>query len=241
MIVWWVSRDPAAAPTDPQPLAPGARLRAALSAWPALVLFAAIIGGIYGGIFTATEAAAISVVLTIVIGFVQRTLTPAALWSAIRESLVQTSAIFLIAACAKIFVSFVALTGSAGAVSGWVADAGLPPLALMAAITLLYLFLGMFLDPIGIIVLTLPFVIPLIQGLHMDLIWFGVIVVKLLEIGLITPPVGLNVFVIGNVAGRGVTVDQIFVGVMRFLLIDLVVLAILILVPAISTIIPNGM
>ena len=241
VILWWVARNPAAAPMDPQPLQPGARMAAALASWPAVLLFVIIIGGIYGGLFTATEAAAVSVVVTILIGFAQRTLTLSTMWAAVRESLVQTAAIFLIAACAKIFVSFVALTGSAGMVASWVADAGLPPLALMVAITLLYLFLGMFLDPIGIIVLTLPFVIPLIDNMGMDLIWFGVIVVKLLEIGLITPPVGLNVFVIGNVAGRGITVDQIFAGVMRFLLMDLVVLAILILVPAISTFIPNAM
>lgn len=240
VILWWVSRDPAAAPVDPRPPAQGERLRAALAAWPALVLFAVIIGGIYGGFFTATEAAAISVVLTALIGFAQRTLSPRTMWSAVRESLLQTSAIFLIAACAKIFVSFVALTGAAGTVTSWVTDAGLPPMALMLAITVLYLFLGMFLDPIGIIVLTLPFVIPLIDAQGMDLIWFGVIVVKLLEIGLITPPVGLNVFVIGNVTGRGVSVDAIFAGVMRFLAMDLVVLAILIMVPAISTLIPNG-
>lgn len=241
VILWWVGRDPSAAPIDPTPMPRGARLAAAISAWPALVLFAAIIGGIYGGFFTATEAAAVSVVLTVAIGFGQRRLTLATLWSAVRESLLQTSAIFLIAACAKIFVSFVALTGSAGMVSGWIADAGLPPLMLMAAIVVLYLFLGMFLDPIGIIVLTLPFVIPLIQGMDMNLIWFGVIVVKLLEIGLITPPVGLNVFVIGNVAGRGISVDTIFAGVMRFLAMDLVVLALLVLIPWISLVIPNAM
>ena len=163
------------------------------------------------------------------------------MWAAIRDSLIQTSAIFLIAACAKIFVSFVALTGAAGMVSQWVAEAGLSPIMLMVAISALYIFLGMFLDPVGIIVLTLPFVIPMVDSMGMDLIWFGVIVVKLLEIGLITPPVGLNVFVIGNVTGRGITVDQIFAGVARFLAMDIVVLGILILVPAISTLIPNGL
>ena len=232
VVVWWTSRDPSAAPVDPRPVAKGDRLRAALSAWPALVLFTVIIGGIYGGLFTATEAAAISVVLTILIGFLERSLTLRSMWAAIRDSLIQTSAIFLIAACAKIFVSFVALTGAAGMVSQWVAGAGLSPL---------YLFLGMFLDPVGIIVLTLPFVIPMVDSMGMDLIWFGVIVVKLLEIGLITPPVGLNVFVIGNVTGRGITVDQIFAGVARFLAMDIVVLGILILVPTISTLIPNGL
>lgn len=241
VVIWWTSRDPGAAPVDPTPLPRGARLKAAISAWPALMLFVVIIGGIYGGIFTATEAAAVSVVLTILIGFLEGSLTLRSMWTAIRESLVQTSAIFLIAACAKIFVSFVALTGAAGMVSQWVADAGLSAMVLMAAICILYIFLGMFLDPVGIIVLTLPFVIPLIDAMGMDLIWFGVVVVKLLEIGLITPPVGLNVFVIGNVTDRSIRVDDIFAGVSRFLAMDMVVLVILILVPAISLVIPNGL
>ena len=95
---------------------------------------------------------------------------------------------------------------------------------------LIYLVLGMFLDPIGIMVLTLPFMIPLVEGYGMDLIWFGVIVVKLLEIGLITPPVGLNVFVVSNVT-KSVGIDKIFAGVTRFLAVDMLVLLLLILFP----------
>lgn len=238
VIWWWVSRDPAAAPA-----AQGGttnRAEAALAAWPAVVLFVVIVGGIYGGIFTATEAAAVSVALTAVIGFLQRRLTLAGMWRAIRESMVQSAAIFMIAASAKIFVSFVALTGTAATVVGWVEGANLQPFMLMLAISLIYIVLGMFLDPIGIMVLTLPFLIPLVEGYDMNLIWFGVIVVKLLEIGLITPPVGLNVFVIGNVT-REVGIDRIFAGVARFLVVDLLVLLILIAFPIISTIVPASM
>ncbi len=241
VITWWAARNPNAAPLDPAPLPAGARRQAAIASWPAVLLFGVIIGGIYGGIFTATEAAAISVVLTALIGLVQRTLGLRQLWVAIRTSLEQTAAIFLIAASAKIFVSFVALTGAAALVAEWVAGMDLSPLVLMLFIVILYLFQGMLLDPVGIIVLTLPFVIPLVEHMHMDLIWFGVIVVKLLEIGLITPPVGLNVFVIGSVAGRSVKVDDIFSGVLRFLLMDIVVLALLVAFPIISTLILNGL
>ena len=104
---------------------------------------------------------------------------------------------------------------------------------LMAAIVVLYLFLGMFLDPIGIIVLTLPFVIPLIQGMDMNLIWFGVIVVKLLEIGLITPPVGMNVFVINGMA-RDVPMWESFKGVMPFLISDIIRIGFLIAFPVVT-------
>ncbi|MGZ3215442.1 TRAP transporter large permease [Paracoccus sp. T5] len=238
VIAWWVARDPAAAPRGEA--AEASRLEAAIAAWPALMLFVVIVGGIYGGIFTATEAAAVSVVLTIAIGFAQRRLSPGVLWRAIHESLVQTAAIFLIAGAAKIFVSFVALSGMAGAVVGVVADAQLSFAMLMLVVVLIYLVLGMFLDPIGIMVLTLPFMVPLVEGYGLNLIWFGVIVVKLLEIGLITPPVGLNVFVVSNVT-KNVGIDKIFAGVTRFLVVDLLVLVLLILFPVISLLLPGSM
>ena len=238
VIAWWVGRNPAAAPAGE---AGGIRRRdAAIAAWPALMLFVVIVGGIYGGIFTATEAAAVSVVLTTLIGFAQRRLTLGVLWRAIRESLTQTAAIFLIAGAAKIFVSFVALTGMAGAVVGMVSDAQLSFAMLMLVIVVIYLVLGMFLDPIGIMVLTLPFMVPLVDGYDMNLIWFGVIVVKLLEIGLITPPVGLNVFVVSNVT-KNVSIDTIFAGVTRFLVVDVLVLVLLILFPIISLLLPGSM
>lgn len=239
-VIWlWVHRDPGAAPQLAQAATGREKMQAALASWPALMILLVVIGGIYGGIFTATEAAAVSVTVTALIGLAQRQLTLAGLWRAIRDSLVQSAAIFLIAASAKIFVAFIALTGAAGAVVDWVGTLGLGPLALMAAIAVLYLVLGMFLDPIGIIVLTLPFTVPMVEGAGMDLIWFGVIVVKLLEIGLITPPVGLNIFVIGNVVGSRVPLDRIFAGVLRFLAADLVVLALLILIPPLSTFLPE--
>lgn len=238
VIAWWVNRDPDAAPRGER--GDASRTDAALAAWPALLLFVVIVGGIYGGIFTATEAAAVSVVMTTLIGFAQRRLTLGVLWRAIRESLTQTAAIFLIAGAAKIFVSFVALTGMAGAVVGMVSDAELSLMMLMLVVVVIYLVLGMFLDPIGIMVLTLPFMVPLIEGYGLNLIWFGVIVVKLLEIGLITPPVGLNVFVVSNVT-KSVGIDKIFAGVTRFLAVDLLVLLLLILFPIISLLIPGSM
>jgi TRAP-type C4-dicarboxylate transport system permease large subunit len=111
---------------------------------------------------------------------------------------------------------------------------------LLLAITGIYLLLGMFLDPIGIMVLTLPLMIPLVESYGLDLIWFGVVVIKLLEIGLITPPVGLNVFVIANVVGDKVELHRIFSGILRFLSVDLIVLVLIIAFPIISLLIPGG-
>ncbi|WGH77288.1 TRAP transporter large permease [Jannaschia ovalis] len=242
LVIWiWVHRDPSAAPIPEGTTTMGERGRAALDAWPAVALFAIIVGGIYGGIFTATEAAAICVTAAVLIGFAQRTLTFRALWDALRETAIQTASIFLIAAAAKIFVAFIALTGVAPDIVGVVTEAALSPVVLLIAIAAIYLALGMFLDPIGIMVLTLPLMIPLVEGYGFDLIWFGVVVIKLLEIGLITPPVGLNVFVIASVVGREVGIDRIFAGILRFLTIDVLVLILIMTFPIISLLIPGSM
>ena len=241
VIYVWVLRDPSAAPRFTGIITTREKFAAALDAWPAIALFAIIVGGIYGGFFTATEAAAICVSAAVAIGFAQRKLTVAALVEALRETAVQTTAIFLIAAGAKIFVAFIALTGVAGDIVQAVTDAQLSPVMLLTAIAAIYLLLGMFLDPIGIMVLTLPLMVPLVETYGFDLIWFGVVVIKLLEIGLITPPVGLNVFVIAGVVGKEVPIDRIFAGILRFLSVDVIVLILIIAFPVISLLIPGSM
>ncbi|WP_212523473.1 TRAP transporter large permease [Actibacterium sp. MT2.3-13A] len=241
VIYLWVSRSPSAAPRFTDAISRRERRDAALEAWPAVALFGIIVGGIYGGIFTATEAAAVCVSAAALIGFAQRKLTLRGLIAALRETCVQTTSIFLIAAGAKIFVAFVALTGVAPAIVSFVTEAQLSALLLLCAIALIYLVLGMFLDPIGIMVLTLPLMVPLVEGYGFDLIWFGVVVIKLLEIGLITPPVGLNVFVIAGVVGKDVAIDRIFGGTLRFLSVDIVVLVLIMAFPILSLLIPNSM
>ena len=242
LVIWiWVRRAPGDAPAFTGEITAGEKGRAAIMAWPAVALFTIIVGGIYGGFFTATEAAAISVSVALLIGFAQRKLTFRSLWEALRETCIQTTSIFLIAAGAKIFVAFIALTGVAADIVETVTAAELSPVLLLAAIAVIYLALGMFLDPIGIMVLTLPLMIPLIETYGFDLIWFGVVVIKLLEIGLITPPVGLNVFVIAGVVGRDVPIDRIFAGILRFLSVDVIVLIIIMAVPALSLLLPGSM
>lgn len=241
VIYLWVSRDPAAAPRFTDKISMRERRDAALEAWPAAALFVIIVGGIYGGIFTATEAAAVCVSVAVLIGFAQRKLSAKGLIEALRETCIQTTSIFLIAAGAKIFVAFTALTGVAPAIVTFVTEAQLSVVLLLAAIALIYLVLGMFLDPIGIMVLTLPLMVPLVESYGFDLIWFGVVVIKLLEIGLITPPVGLNVFVIAGVVGKDVPIDRIFSGILRFLSVDILVLVLIMAFPVLSLLIPGSM
>lgn len=238
--VWASLRPKVAPPFDTSALTVAERARAIEKTWPASLLLLVIIVGIYWGFFTPTEAAAVSMALAITIGFARRRLTFATLVKSLRETAIQTSAIFFIAIGAKIFVAFVSLTRLAPNLLEWMQASGAPLLLVIAGIVIFYLVLGMFLDSIGILVLTLPFTVPIIDGYGLSLIWFGVVVIKLLEIGLITPPVGLNVFVIKSVAPREVTLESIFRGVAWFLILDFVVLLLIIGFPQLSLWIPTS-
>lgn len=229
------------APASTETYTMGDRTMALVRAWPAVLIFVIIVGGIYGGIFTTTEAAAVSFGAVTLIVFAARRIDLKSFGKALWETAMQTSVIFLIAGAAKVFVAFVSLTGVTGAMVDAIQamDPSIPMLLL--GIALIYVVMGMFLDPLGIMLLTLPFMLPLMDVYGLDLIWFGVIIVKLLEIGLITPPVGLNVFVLHSVTEPKVPLGRIFGGVMPFFAMDLVVLGLLLAFPILSLAIPAAL
>ncbi|MEM9104106.1 MAG: TRAP transporter large permease [Pseudomonadota bacterium] len=237
----WVRRSPEIAPMSDETFTKKERYRALLGAWPAFLLFLIVIGGIYGGLFTATEAAALALLFALVLGIARRKIRLRDVVPLVREVTGTTCVIFFIAACAKVFVALIALTGLSTELVTNLAESGIGPWGFIAMVCLIYLLLGMFLDPVGIMVLTLPLIVPMVDSLGFNLIWFGVIIVKLLEIGLITPPVGLNVFVLAAAIDDRVKIGQIFAGVWRFLVSDLVVLLALIFIPAISLFLPMSM
>jgi len=237
----WVKLRPEVAPRVEEDMPLDERFSALLRAWPSFVLVFLIIGGIYGGFFTATEAAAMSVAFLLFYGLAWRTLSIPMIIGALKATAAQTSALFFIAVGAKIFVSFVSLSGVTREFAAFITENQFDLWLVMLCIVLLYLVMGMFLDPLGTMLLTLPFLIPVIEGLGLNLIWFGVIVVKLLEIGLISPPVGLNVFVINSVVSRDIKVHTIFLGVTKFLVGDLIVLGLLVAFPIISLLLPTTM
>ncbi len=146
---------------------------------------------------------------------------------------------FAIVLGAKLFVGFVALTGVAGSLTHWATSLDVAPVVILIALSTIYIILGTFMDPIGMMLLTLPVVTPVIEELGYDLVWFGVIMVKFLEIGLITPPVGLNVYILKGVVGDAVPLETIFKGIFWFLAMDIVTLAILIAFPQISLWLPQ--
>ena len=125
----------------------------------------------------------------------------------------------------------------ADVVGSWAAD----PLLLVVAASLIYILLGMFLDPLGVMLLTLPLFLPMFTALNLDLIWFGILVIKYLEIGMITPPVGMNVYVIKSVVGDKIELETIFKGVAWFLVCDVVVIALIVAYPGIALLLPGMM
>lgn len=206
---------------------------------PTLLLIFGVFGGLLSGIFTPTEAGAVGASLAAVIALGMRTLSWETMKQALSETLSSTAAIFVIAIGAHLLTRFLALAGFTDYLAVFVDQVGLDPLVLVLAVCAVYLVLGMFLDPLGIMLLTLPIFMPLIEGAEINLIWFGILVVKLLEIGLITPPVGLNVFVIKGVVGNLATTEQIFRGILIFLAADLVTMALLVAFPEISLFLPR--
>lgn len=199
-----------------------------LGIWPVLLMILAVFGGLFTGVFTATEAGAMGSFLAIVIGLARRTLT----WSGFKESCVDTllscGSLFIIAIAANLFTRLVAFSGLSADIGLFVEGLGLNTVGLLLVITLVYLLLGMFLEPIGAMLLTLPLFLPLVGAHDVNLIWFGIFVAKLLEIGMITPPVGLNVFVIHSVARDYVSLEQIFRGILPFLAADFALILLMI-------------
>jgi len=207
--------------------------------WPFILLVLGVFGGLFSGLFTPTEAGAIGAFLAFVIAALKRSLTWEIVKVAVVDSVKGTASIFFIAIGAALLTNFLALSGVPAFMSTLIKDLGLTELELILMISLLYLFLGMFLDPLGCMLLTLPVLLPVLEAQNANLIWFGILLVKFLEIGLITPPVGLNVFVIKEIVGNKVPIMQIFSGVTWFIVSDLILLFLLIIAPAIVLWLPD--
>ena len=239
VIYVWARMRPADAPRPSEDISARDRWQSLGQCWSIIVLFAVVIGGIYAGFFTPSEAAGVGAIAALVLGLALRRLTFARIGAALRESVYQSSMIFAIAMAGKIYVSFISLTGLSGAIGDWIATADVSMFVVLSLIVLLYIVLGMFLDPIGIILLTLPLTIPIVDGYGLSLIWFGVVVIKLLEIGLVTPPIGLNVFVIKSILADKVRLETIFVGISVFLIAEVVVLGLILGLPSLSLWLPS--
>ena len=209
---------------------------------PLIVLVILVFGGLFSGLFTATatEAGAVGAAGAIAISAVTGRLSRQVMQDSLMETLMTSASLFIIGIGAAMFTRFLGITGLSGFISQMVSAADLSYWQLMLVIVLIYLALGTFMEPFGALFITLPVLLPILNAEGISLIWFGVLVVKLLEVGMITPPLGLNVFVIRNVAEKYVRTTQIFAGVTPFILADLVVIALIIAVPSLVLWLPGG-
>jgi len=215
-----------------------ARLISLKETWGIFLLFFVVMGGIYSGVFTPTEAGGIGAFGALIFAIARRKSTRADLINSLYGSVKTTAMLLTIYIGATIFTYFMAITGIPSNTAEFVVGLGLPGYAVMIIIVLIYIVLGCFLDSFGMIILTIPIFLPTIITLGYDPIWFGIIVVLVCEMGLITPPLGLNVFVIAGVV-EGVSISTIFRGVVPFLFIMIITVLVLLAFPDIATIIPR--
>ena len=217
------------------------RVRSLSSVLPIGIVAFVIVGGIYSGMISASAAGAVGAVAVLIIGMVMRRLKLADVTSGLSESARTTATVFLIVMGGLAFSRMLLMTGFIDTLLTAIQDAGVAPWMLLGGLVLLYLILGMIMDPISMMVVTIPVIHPLVVGLGYDPIWFAIIMVKLIELSCITPPVGLNLFVVVSAARGSVSTGEIFKGVLPFVLVELVTLGILLTFPAITLFMPNLM
>ena len=209
--------------------------------WGITFLFALVIGGIYAGWFIPTYAGAIGAFGAFVIVIAKRRFTRKGMVDTFKDAGVTTTTIFIIVIGGILFARWLTYTGLVADISDTMLAMQLPPYMYLACFAVIYLILGMLIDPIAIMVMTLPVMFPIMTGVGYDPIWLGVISIKLAEISLITPPVGLNVYVVRSASPIPLSLEDVFAGVMPFLLLDVVTLALLIAFPQIVTFLPTLM
>ncbi|KRS18435.1 TRAP transporter large permease [Roseovarius indicus] len=215
------------------------KIAALRDTWPIVATMIGIFAGLFGGIFTPTEAGAVGAALATLVAVLKRSFTWARFRAAVSETLMATGMLLFVAIGASLLTRFLALSGASDALSSVLIGTDVPFAVMMLGLVLVYLLLGMFLEPIGAMLLTLPIVLPVIDAYGMSVILFGVILTKLLEIGMLTPPVGMNVFVIKSVVGNLVPIQTIFRNVAIFIAVDLVIVALLLAVPALALWLPG--
>lgn len=206
--------------------------------WGLLLLFSIVIGGIYSGLCTPTEAAGVGVVGVLVISSIQRKLSVRALRDAMVDTAYVAAMIYGIILTGYLLARFLAVTGASQALVDFMAALGLGKYTFLFAVAVIYLILGTMLDMFGLLILTLPFFFPLVQYFQIDPVWFGVFAVIMAEVGLLSPPVGVNVFVM-HASAPDIPMVTIFRGVLPFMFINLGIVLILTMFPSIATWLPN--
>jgi C4-dicarboxylate transporter, DctM subunit len=217
-----------------------ARRAALAKVWPVLALFVLVMGGIYGGIFTPTEAAGVGALGALLFAMARRVLTLRSFGAVLVETAVTSAMIFFVIIGAMVLGNFLNVAGLPRMLRDLIAALNLSPLGVMAVICLIYVLLGMVLESMSMILLTIPILFPIVVGLGFDPVWFGILIVMVVELALISPPIGLNVYILRSVLPH-IPLRRLFAGVFLFLAPDLVKMALVIAFPAIVLWLPSMM
>lgn len=208
--------------------------------WPIMGIFLAVFGGIYGGVFSPTEGAGVGAVLTLLLGLFKKELKLSGMQAALLSTAETTAMVFMIFLGADMMNATLALTEMPKMVASWVSGLPVPPLGIVTAVLLLYIVLGCVMDELSMLLLTIPVIFPAVMALDLwglsyeyKALWFGILVLMTVSFGLIAPPVGLNVYVVNNLA-RDVPMSETYKGLVPFLVWDIVRLGVLLVVPALS-------
>jgi tripartite ATP-independent transporter DctM subunit len=238
--VWWITwRNPQAGPPSTRS-SRSERVRAVSRVWPALALFTLVIGGIYWGAFTAIEGAGIGALGAFGFALLRRSLSWRQLYAVLVDSARTTSMLFFILIGALMFANFVNFTTMPADLRDLVTRWQLPPLGVVAAICVIYVILGTAMEELSMILLTVPLFFPVVTELGFDPIWFGILIVVVVQIGLISPPVGMNIFVVKNLI-RGASIGTIYRGVAPFSIALILLLALVVAVPELALWLPERM
>lgn len=241
MIVGRCYWNPELAPPVKEEVTWNERFRALLNTWQLPVLIAIVIVSLYTGVATTTEAAAVGAFAALVMAAMNRTLNFTVIKSSVVEGLKSTATILFISFGAIFFSRFLTFAGLPQYMAGLAETMEHSPLLLLLFVGVIYLILGMFLDPIGLLLLTVPIFLPFFEAAGYEKVWMGIMVIKFIEIGLITPPVGLNAFVVKGIVGDKISLGTIFKGLTWFIGAEVVVVVLLTVFPQIIMVLPNQM
>lgn len=238
-VVVVTSRDPEHAPPGQRTSWPD-RWRSLRGIWGVVVLVVVVLGGIYGGFFTATEGAGFGAAGAFLFALLRRRLTWAVLFEVLVESARTTAMLFTLLIAATLFANFVNFTTLPGDLKEWITHLGLSPTMIIVAMMAIYVLLGTVMEELTMVLLTIPLFFPIVTQLGFDPVWFGVLIVMIVQIGLISPPVGMNLFVL-NALLPGVGLANIFRGCWPFVVVMVAILGVLIAFPGLSLWLPSLM
>jgi len=217
------------------------RLRAIGKVWSIVSLILLVLGGIYAGLFTPTEAASVGAVGALLLALAKKRLTISSLWNCLLETGRLTAVFFFLFIGAQMFGRMLAISGLAQALSTGATTIAIPNMVIVVIFLVVFLVLGTFLDSVSIMVITLPIMLPVIEAMGFALIWFGIVAVVTIEMGLLTPPFGMQVFIMKGTIGEQASVEEIYRACLPFLLMMLITVILLLAFPILSTWLPSTM